>query len=207
MKTVYFIRHGESEGNAGPIRQGPHTSLTKKGEEQAEFAAERCTKLPIDVVISSTMKRAKHTAEIIVGKIHKPIEFIERRRPSIQTGALKNDPEILKIDKTVIENFPKEGYRYSDEENFDDLKVRAQKALGFLESRSEENILVLSHGLFMRIVIAYAIFGDHLTGIECQNFIRAFDTENTGLSVLNYDDTRDDPKWHIWIWNDHAHLG
>ncbi|MBX4209159.1 histidine phosphatase family protein [Candidatus Parcubacteria bacterium] len=210
MKKIYFIRHGESEGNAGPIRQTAVTSLTEKGRSQAVFVAERCAKLSIDAIISSTMTRAKETAEMIIKRTSKPVEysdlFIERRRPSEVIGKHKDDPIALKAEKEIRSRFHEQGWRFSDEENFDDLKERALAALRHLAERPEENILVVTHGIFMRVTIACAVFGDKLTGEECDQFIRAFPMENTGITLLSYDEKEKSP-WRVWVWNDHAHLG
>jgi broad specificity phosphatase PhoE len=211
MKKIYFVRHGESEGNAGPIRQTALTPLTERGKSQATYVAAQCAKLPVEVIISSTMTRAKQTAEIILKKVARPIEysdlFIERRRPSEVLGKRQDDPNALLAEKEIKLHFHEPGWRFSDEENFDDLKQRAGKALKYLAERSEENILVVTHGFFMRIVIAYILFGENLTGDECVKCIRKFHMENTGITVLGYDHKDEKSPWWLWIWNDHAHLG
>ncbi len=211
MKTIYFIRHGESEGNVGPIRQAATSSLTEKGREQSAFVAERCTKLPIDTIVSSSMNRAKETAEIILVKVKKPIEyselFVERRRPSEVLGKPKDDPAGLKAEREIKAHFHQSGWRYSDEENFDDLKQRAKDILEYLAHRPEDNILVVTHGFIMRIVMAYVAMGDKLTGEECEQFIRTLHMENTGITVICHDKKKSDSSWWLWTWNDHAHLG
>ena len=178
MKKIYFVRHGESEGNTGPVRQGQNSSLTPKGLMQSEIIAERCEKLSIDSIISSTMKRAVETAKIILARLKKSAEysdlFIERRRPKEQIGVLKNDPKALDAEKTIRENFTVSGFRFSDEENFDDLKTRAGQALRYLQQKPERNILVVTHGFFLRIIVAYAVFGEKLTATECEQFIQKF---------------------------------
>lgn len=211
MKKIYLVRHGESGGNASGVYQNADTPLTEKGRAQAEFIASRCEKFAIDFIVSSSMKRAVETAEIVNKKLGRPMEvldlFVERRRPKTQIGLHKESPEALEIDKVLIENFTKPGVRFSNEENFDDVKERAGKALEYLKNRSEENILVITHGFFLRIIMARAIFDDKLTGEGCNRIIRKFHTANTGLSVLGYDERRLDSPWWLWVWNDHAHLG
>ncbi len=210
MKKIYFVRHGESEGNVGSIRQDNKTVLTEKGRLQAKTVAKRCAELPIEVIICSTLQRAEQTAEEILKETHKPIEysalFIERQRPSEVIGKPKDDPKSIKAEEAVIKNFHLPGFRYSDEENFDDLKERARKALKYLAERPEENILVVTHGFFMRIIMAYVLFGDKLTGEECNKCIRVFHMENTALTELCYDDKKESSPWWLWTWNDHAHL-
>jgi broad specificity phosphatase PhoE len=210
-KKIYFIRHGESEGNAGPIRQSAASHLTDHGKAQAAFMGERCMSLPLEVLVSSTMMRAQETAEIISEKtgheiISSPL-FMERRRPSYQTGKDKDDPMSREIDQLVFNNFAKPGYRHSDEENFDDLKARAIAALRYLGDRPEEHIGVVTHGFFMRVVMAVVVFGETLTARECERFLRTFHMENTGLTVIGFDGWNRDPAWWVWTWNDHGHLG
>ena len=155
------------------------------------------------------MNRAKETAVIISEKTGKKIEtsnlFIERRRPSEQLGKPKNDPVALESERLIVENFLVSGYRYSDEENFDDLKKRASKMLDFLGERSEETIFVVTHGFFMRVVVAYVVFGEDLTARECEQIIRTFHMANTGITAFGYNESQKNPWW-LWFWNDHAHL-
>jgi len=206
-KRIYFVRHGESEGNAGVMRQPLDSPLTKKGAEQAAFIAKRVARLPFDALISSTLKRAVETAHMIEEETGKTTEysdlFVERRRPSITYGILKTDPIGLAADREVTENFDKPGYRHSDEENFDDLKARAAAALAYLLERPEQRLVVVTHGFFLRIVAAYAIFGSRLTGHECEQVIRTLRMENTGLTILD----QTGQGWIMRTWNDHAHLG
>lgn len=211
MKNIYFIRHGESEGNTGPVRQDGFIHLSDRGREQAAFMAERCSNLPIEILVASTMTRAQQTASIIGEKIEKEVVssalFTERRRPSAQTGKSKDHPDALVIDKEIWSNFGIPGYRHSDEENFEDLRDRARQALEFLASRPEKHIAVVTHGFFMRILIAYVVFRERLTGKECELFMRTFHMENTGLTIIEHTGPDKEPPWRVWTWNDHAHLG
>ena len=210
MKTVYFIRHGESESNAGPASLGFHAALTEKGKREAQFLAKRCAKLPIETIISSTMPRAKDTAFIINAMVKKPLEFsdlfIERRRPKEQVGVPRKHPQAVKAEKTIFERFTEPDFRYSDEENFSDLKKRADQALSYLEKRPEDNILVVTHGTFMRVLLARVIFGPSLTSQECLRFIHAARMGNVGLTEFEYNTKQIDSPWRLWTWNDQAHL-
>ncbi|HTH93327.1 MAG TPA: histidine phosphatase family protein [Candidatus Paceibacterota bacterium] len=211
MKKIYFVRHGQSEGNSGPIRQTAETPLTEKGREQAQIVAKRCKNIPTELMVCSTMVRTRQTADAILAEVPQPVEysdlFVERRRTSDELGKPKDDPKALEVEKVIVEHFAEPGFRYSDEENFDDLKERAKKALEYLANRPEETILVVSHGFFMRVLMSYVVFGDELTGKECQQFIRKFETENTSISVIEGMPVPLGMRWSMWIWNDHAHLG
>jgi broad specificity phosphatase PhoE len=209
MKKIYFVRHGQSEGNSGPIRQTKETPLTELGRKQAEFVAKRCATIRAEKIISSTMVRARQTAECILSETKLPIEysdlFVERRRSSKELGKPKDDLDALEAEKIIKENFAVPGFRYLDEENFDDLKQRAKEALLFIAQQPENEIIVVLHGFFLRVILAYALFGDGLSGEEMQRFIRGLEMQNTGITVFEYDENKN--KWLLWIWNDHAHLG
>lgn len=208
-KIVYFVRHGESEANVG-ITTDIDSPLTARGEEQAHYMARRASKIKLDVVLASTLQRARQTAEIIAHHIGTEVAdtsdlFVECRRASVHHDKSEHHPDSRKTDEEIFQNFSKPGYRHSDEENFDDLKKRAGEAWAYIESRPEKHILVVSHGHFLRVLTAYATFGPDLTAHECQRIMRVFHTENTGVTVFRHDTDRPQPWW-LWIWNDHAHL-
>ncbi|MBU6214562.1 phosphoglycerate mutase family protein [Patescibacteria group bacterium] len=209
MKRVYFIRHGESEGNAGPLRRGADAPLTERGRNQVLSVVSRLATLPVEtIIISSTDVRAKETAEIIQDALHKNVTvselFVERRRPSEVFGQLKNSPISRRVGDAIRINFHIPGYRFSDEENFDDLKNRAHKALTFLSEQSESSLICVTHGFFIRILIAYALHSETLTSEICEHLIRALNMENAGITILDYNE--EDTSWKLLTWNDHSHL-
>ena len=209
MKTIYFVRHGESVGNAAPVFQSPDEILSEKGRKQAEFLAKRAERLPIQALVVSTMARAQETARIISSRIHKEVEssdlFVERRSPSEIVGRSLHDEEAKRRAKEWEQSIFTSNTRFSNAENFDDLKERALQALAFLERRPESEILVVSHGFFLRMLVGQIIFEELLTPgfFERMNF--GMLTKNTGISVARYD-SEASRKWSLLVWNDHAHL-
>ncbi len=211
---IYFVRHGESEGNVGPFVQGPEEPLTKAGVEQAQLIAKRFQSIPVDIILSSPEERAKKTAEIISESINRPIEFsdflVEFIKPSVIIKKLKKDPEVKEIKKLLKDNFHVSGWRHSDEENFEDLKKRAINLLDYLLARKEKNIIIATHGIFMRMIVSTVIMGNELTSREYWKFFVTLALDNTGITILHSNDTElyaDAPKWELTTWNDHAHLG
>ncbi|MGZ8755373.1 MAG: histidine phosphatase family protein [Acidimicrobiia bacterium] len=66
MKSITFLRHGESNGNAAGIIQGRGSSpLTKRGRTQAAAVGERLRNQHFDLVVSSDMERAVETAQAL----------------------------------------------------------------------------------------------------------------------------------------------
>jgi len=210
MKRVYFVRHGESELNASGNWIGDNKGMTEKGKLQVYDVVKKLSHTQFDVIISSNIRRAVETGEIIKKEINKEIIFSElfneRAWPSAQVGLSKDDPESRKMQHDIWDNFSNPDYRHSDEENFSDLKTRIKKAFEFLEHIENENILVVTHGFTLRILLAYAVMGDELTGEECAQFVDKFHTKNTGVTILEYGKTARRTKWHVTSWNDHSHL-
>jgi broad specificity phosphatase PhoE len=212
MKKLYLVRHAESEGNIGMIQQGPSTPLSEQGNQQTALIAERCKTIDIDCILSSPQTRAKTTAEAISRAIGKDIEYsdllIERKKPTAIIGIDRNSAEFTAVEDLIHDNFHNLDWKHSDEENFLDLKSRAAQLLAHANSLSEENILMVSHGVFMVMVIAYVMFGDELTSEEFWKMFVGTEHNNTGITVLKQSKFKDEPiRWKLLTWNDHAHLG
>ena len=207
MKTVYFVRHGESEGNAGNKFQSAVEKLTEVGIQQAEYVAKRFASIPIDVILASTMLRAYHTAQKIAELTNKKLVvndvLVEVSRPTSLHGQTKNDPEIEAIDAELMRKFGNAEWKHSDEENFYDLQKRAQKAIAMILERPEENICVVTHGFFLRMMFAEMMFGADLTPVTFLHMNRVMKTFNTGITKIRHEKN----MWILLAWNDHAHLG
>lgn len=211
MKTIYFVRHGESEGNTGKVWSGNDTVLSAKGREQSEFMGQRAKNIMFDVLISSTMRRARETAEIIADATGHALIlsdlFTERRRPT----AIMNVPHSVETDAINAQwhqTMYISGVRELDGENFDDLTVRAREALQYVAQRDEDVLMIVTHGFFLRVLMATVVFGDELDGSMLKQFEGRFRMQNTGITVFRYDEEADpENPWSIWVWNDHAHLG
>ena len=128
-KIVYFVRHGESVGNAAGVFQSHTGGLSPEGMEQARALAERFKNIPVDVILASTTPRARETADAIHDAIQKPIEFsnllVEIRNPSEIRDKLRTDKEARGIKKSIRIEDHEPAWRYSDEENFSDRMERA----------------------------------------------------------------------------------
>lgn len=209
MKNIYFVRHGESEGNQSRLYQSSGTSLSEKGHLQAKLIADRFSNIEIEIIISSNYLRARQTAQYISEVKAKDILesqlFRERKRPSIQENQSKEIPELIAIDKEIKDNWEVLDYRHSDEENFEDLKQRAQKAFEFIETKKEDNIVVVTHKNFLHCLVWYRLFDSNVTPKEAKIITDNFVMSNTGIVWMQFDEIKKD--WKIVTWNDHAHLG
>lgn len=210
MKTLYFVRHGESEGNSGKFRQTPETPLTEHGRGQAALLAQRCLKLSLELVVSSTMVRAQQTAAIINDRLKLPLVnsdlFCERHHSSANTLLPHDDPNLQASAQKWWANFGNPKYKIDGEETFFELKERGLAAFNFLEQQTANEILVVTHGFFLRVLVATAFLGDDLDAPTCKQLLQHLKHDNVGLTEFKYDDTIDHPVWILQVWNDHAHL-
>ncbi len=210
-KTIYFVRHGQSEDNAAPIFQSPNSPLNETGRKQTERIAQRVSKLCFDALIASPFQRAKQTAEVIAratGKIPEYSElFVESVTPTDIHGKAYADGKANGLWREWKKSLYTPDLRVADGENFDDLLARADKALAFLQDRPEPSIVVVTHGYFLRTIVARVLLGKLLSGAAFRSIQKAVSMENTGLTVLRYHAAfEEDPAWRLWIYNDHAHL-
>jgi broad specificity phosphatase PhoE len=69
-KTIYFVRHGESQANLDGVYAGwADSPLTDRGRAQAHAGAKEASRLGIEKIISSDLHRAFETACIIADTI------------------------------------------------------------------------------------------------------------------------------------------
>ncbi len=211
QKIVYFIRHGQSKDNVAPVFQSPDSPLNEKGKRQAESIAQRVSRLSFDALIASPFERAKQTTEAIAKVTGKKAEysdlFVERVKPSYINGKPYTDEKANNLWREWEKSLYTPNMRAEDGENFDDLIARADKALTFLKNRTEKSLVVVTHGYFLRTIVARVLLGDLLSGEAFRNIQRTAAMENTGLTVLQYrEGFEEKPVWRLWIYNDHAHL-
>ena len=218
MKTVYLVRHGESEINIHNYAFGDGKApLTAKGREQAQVIAERCAKLSVDVTIASTMRRAQETAEAISQRTGIAVEssdlFRERKPPVVLESNERYKEPLLTMRSEWLLSFYSATARVADGENFIDIRERAGKALSYLEKRSEERILVVAHSFILRTMLAHVIFGQVFSPEELKKIMLRIEFDNIGISILEFDDsgnaqfdTMPVSGWSVRTWNDQTHL-
>lgn len=212
MKTIYLVRHGESEINVSDVFMNDFSPpLTEVGKEQSRAIAKRAKNLKFEALIASPFERTKQTAEMIAVETGHDIEysdlFVERTLPRSLDGRLKSDPEAKALADAAMRSSEQGGDKIEGTETFMEVRARATKALLFLEARAEENILLVGHGFFTRMLIVRMLYGEQMTPEVVAPFIWGLRTKNTGISVLKYDPADPHRPWWMSVWNDHAHLG
>ena len=209
-KIVYFVRHGQSVANVTPVFQSEDSPLSESGKKQAKLIADRISKVDFEVLISSPAMRTKETAKFISHATNKPIIFselfIERQKPSSISGKSHNDKAASNKFDDWETSLYTHGMRVENGENFDDITVRAEQALSFLSARREKTLVVVTHGFFLRALLAKVLNGNFLTPDNFKSLLLHSMTNNTGISAIKYIESEKGAAWSLWIHNDHAHL-
>ena len=79
MGILYITRHGETEKNRQELLLGQEdVVLNETGIKQAHELGEKMKNLEIDFIVSSSLIRAKQTAEIVNDCIHKTVKIEPR---------------------------------------------------------------------------------------------------------------------------------
>jgi probable phosphoglycerate mutase len=192
-KIFYLIRHGESIQNANRIRQGAGGGLSPKGQAQAAETGKRLSPIIFDAFLVSPYERTKETADIIGQYVHskKPIEYLdlltERRNPSEIINQSADDLQVRYIVDLIDRSSHDDNYRYSDEENFADLKERARRLLVYLAHRPERQVLVVTHSIFLKMVASYILYREHLTSFQYNLLSYTNASNNASITIVSYD--------------------
>lgn len=205
-KRVYFVRHGETDANVGLLLQGPDEPLNERGLKQAENIAERSKGITFEKIISSDHVRAQQTAHAIATANNREYEssplFGETRPASQFFRVPVSSPEVQKSYELRFENRHDPEWHFADEENVHEILKRAEEALKSLEVDPSSEILVVTHGLFLRTLVMKIILRDKLDPDSWYATSGVLKTSNTGITVCELVND----QWHVLTWNDHAHF-
>ena len=206
----YFIRHGETLANAAHIHQGREGGLSPKGRTQAERDGKALEGLGIRRIITSDYPRAMETASIINKHLNVPITastlLAERKNPSEIIGKSTEDPAVAHITDQIDLSYHADEYRFSDEENFADLKRRALKCLALLGRQGGETTCVVTHHKFLKMLLASMLLGDRLHATDFAKLAFFNPSDNAGITVCDYHPLRfwSSNRWEILGYNQKA---
>lgn len=201
-RRIYFVRHGETEANAKRIRQAEAGPLSALGRDQAAAAAAYLAQFPIQAIVASPFERARETAAIINEVLRVPLSYSpllgERRNPSEAVGKSEEDPAIKQIMDSIDRMYHADDYRYSDEENFLDLRDRARKCLALLSSQSARHMVAVTHGIFLKMIIGYLLDRENLHAGEYVKLSFFNAADNAGVTIVEYEPLKRFNKTRGW---------
>jgi len=200
-KTLYIIRHGETDLNKRGVVQGRgmDTDLNETGRMQAEAFYQMYKDVPFDKIYTSTLKRTHQTVK----------KFIEAGIPWIQYAGLDElawgvfegqeaTEDVKEAYRIMMESWTKGDLHLKFDEGESPLEVH-ERQLEVLEKIIEETddktILICMHGRALRLFLCL------LT--DCPLYeMEKFPHTNTTLYKVRYDGE----KFHILEANNTEHF-
>lgn len=209
VTRLFLIRHGESVPNVEPIIGGMigDAGLTALGIAQAEALRDRLAatgEMHPDVLIASTLPRARQTAEILAPALGVPIVFdddVQELRPGEADGMQVSDFK-AKYGQPDFRNNPYSPLSPGGE-SWPQFSLRVAAALHRITTgHAGQEIVIVCHGGV--IDAAFLIFCRMNTmsipPIE-------FTTHNTSITQWEYHVRADFPaRWRLVRYNDDRHL-
>lgn len=155
----YIIRHGQTNWNKkGKIQGKTDIELNEEGIEQAKEARKNLENCDIDLIISSPLKRARKTAEIINETRKAPIVFdkaLEERGFGEFEGKIRKEIHDEILDSEILANYNL-NKQYKGVETIHDLCDRVWNLIDELkEEYHDKNILLVTHGGVTRAINGY----------------------------------------------------
>lgn len=199
MLRLYFMRHGETVWNTERRYQGmTDIELSDEGLRQAECAAKRFKNIKIDKIYASPLKRAMKTAEKIAAE--KGLEIISEddfREIHFGEWEGKTVPELTEKYGESYTNFIREPHKYGfpGEGSVENVINRIKPGIDRLIAEDEGNVLIVSHGGIIRLMIMY------IMGLDSSWFTKMW-INNTGVSIV---EIKNDRRLLLTL-NDSAHL-
>jgi broad specificity phosphatase PhoE len=173
VTKLYIVRHGESESNVyareHPDKPASHfgelgSSLTENGIKQAQKISLRLKKMPVSAVLSSDLKRAKETAEIIAREHNLPVITDETIRERF-FGEHMSAVQKREIEKALdlLDEEGKFAFRYFEHgESGHDVVRRFKKFLSnVIEIYKNKTIVIVSHGYVMRSFLIHEKYAQY----------------------------------------------
>lgn len=148
---IYLVRHGQCDSNLNKIYNYKNEDLNATGIKQANDLKEKIKDIKFDVIYSSPLLRAKHTAEIL--NIYNKEIVLDDRLIERDPGNLEGQP--LEItDREEYWNLYTD-IKYGTEERIDKLFGRVNDFLEELKNKEYNSVIVVAHSGISKAFYAY----------------------------------------------------
>jgi broad specificity phosphatase PhoE len=197
MTRLVLVRHGETDWNREGRWQGhADRGLNDRGRAQARAAADRLARDPVDAVITSDLRRARETADVVAGRLGLS-PTVDPRLREVDVG------EWSGLTRAEVRTRHPEPYRawlegvnagYPGGETFAQLEQRAAEAMRDLCERPPgDTVVVVSHGGSIRAMVATALgigpSGRRLLGTGPNCSLTVVESRpGGGLALASYND-------------------
>jgi phosphoserine phosphatase len=201
LKTLYVVRHGQTDLNKQGIVQGRgrDTDLNEEGRLQAALFYKAYNNVPFDKIYISELKRTQQSIQAFIDK-GIPYEKLAGL-DELAWGVLEGQPStqankaaFLKLIRNWLNG--KLDSKFEGGESPNEVKARQLEALQTIMSHPEEKeVLICMHGRAMRLFMCI-LLNKPLTEME------SFPHQNLVLYKVTWDGT----KYEIVDFNNANHL-
>lgn len=200
-KTLYIIRHGETDLNKAGIIQGRgmNTDLNETGRKQGEAFYKAYRDIAFDKIYTSELKRTHQTVKNFIdsGISWQQLSGLDEMAWGDHEGKQVTEETLGKF-KKIMQSW-KDGdfdVRFENGESPNEVQARQKIAVKEIMSHPEETtILICMHGRAMRLLLC--LLNDlSLTEMD------SYPHRNTTLYKVNFDGE----KFHIVDFNNTDHL-
>lgn len=208
-----LVRHGESVSNAHPelaaLPLGEGDRLTELGREQARRAGEALAALRPTALLSSTMGRARETAELIAARVGLPVVELayitELRESRDYTSMSATEQKQRRWSVWMKEHGEDPDFSWQGGESFDQVRGRVRRLKDELErEHAGGRPLVVTHGILARFFLFDSLLGDAFGPDQADRLWYAR-SMNCGVSVFEQGERwhptdADTPDWTCVSW-------
>ena len=201
IKTLYIIRHGQTELNKHGIVQGRgmDTDLNEEGCRQAELFFEAYKDMSFDKIYISALKRTLQSVKsfINLGIPYQKLTGLDELAWGIHEGqksTAENKAAFLQIIRDWIDGNLNSKFEGGESPN--EVEARQKEAIKVIMERPEEKtVLICMHGRAMRLLLC-TLTGKPLSEMD------SFPHQNLVLYKIIYDGD----KFEIIDFNNSEHL-
>ena len=200
-KTLYIVRHGQTDLNKRGIIQGRgmDTDLNDEGRRQAALFFDAYKTVPFDKIYISALRRTQQSVQgfIDLGIPYEKLPGLDELGWGIHEGKTatpENKAEFLQIMRDWMEGKLDEKFEGGESPN--EVKARQLEALKIIMSHPEEKtVLICMHGRALRLLLCL-LTNKPLTEMD------SFPHQNLVLYKVIYDGM----KYDIVDFNNSEHL-
>ncbi|MGA0849386.1 MAG: histidine phosphatase family protein [Chthoniobacterales bacterium] len=204
MKTLYLVRHGETDHNADGRAMGQmDVPLNARGLAQARQTGEFLRRYPIERIVSSDLQRATATAQPLADALGLAVES-EARLRELSFGILegKTVAECEAIEPEAVARWGSGDFDVAlpGGESRRSLMRRTRAVLDEILAGPHDHIALFSHGGALNALHTHILEHGHPAPRE--HIPRAFRFHNAAVSMAAY--SKD--QWRFLVVNSTFHL-
>ena len=159
VKTLYIVRHGETELNKHGIVQGRgiDSDLNDTGRAQAAALFDCYKQVPFDKIYTSTLKRTHQTVNsfIELGIPWEQLSGLDELAWGVWEGKASSTESLLFF-RNLIEKWQSRDYdaKCENGESPNEVAARLKQAMKVIMShKNEKQVLICMHGRAMRLLL------------------------------------------------------